>query len=167
MTGRHERTTSNSSIHLTIPHTPYVSYFNLILISLPKLRAKEPASRRLYIQYYCRRLWTIQKPVKRQNKSKRINFGKGTEASERFSLHERMALSRREASLGPARAQRSRGHFRTLSVRPKLPPPCVPVSPSPVSRETSRDLWSSSGPSTIVVFKQRMSVSAYPPSPKM
>ena len=50
-----------------------------------------------------------------------------------------MALSRREASLRPVRARRSRGHFGTVSVRSKLPPPCVPVSPSPVSREASRD----------------------------
>ena len=50
-----------------------------------------------------------------------------------------MALSRRETSLRPARARHSRDHFGTVSVRSKLPPQCVPVSPSSVSREASRD----------------------------
>ena len=58
----------------------------------------------------------------------------------------------REASLRPTRARRSRDHFDTVSVRFKLLPQCVPVSPSPVWREASRDLWRSIGPSTMVVF---------------
>ena len=64
-----------------------------------------------------------------------------------------MVLSRREASLRPARARLSRDYFGTVSVRSKLPPLYVLVSPSPVSREASRDLWRSIGPSTMVVFK--------------
>ena len=52
-------------------------------------------------------------------------------------------MSRREAYLMPARARRSRDHFGTVSVRSKLLPLYVPVSPSPVSREASRDLWRS------------------------
>ena len=36
-------------------------------------------------------------------------------------------------------------------------PHYVPVSPLPVSREASRDLWRSIGPSTMVVFKLRTS----------
>ena len=35
----------------------------------------------------------------------------------------------------------------------------VPVSPSPVSREASRDMWRSIGPSTMVAFKLRTSLS--------
>ena len=72
-------------------------------------------------------------------------------------------LSHREASLKPARARRSRATILgTDSVRSKLPPPYVPVSPSPVSRGPSRDLWRSIGPSTMVVFKLRTSLSAQP-----
>ena len=66
-----------------------------------------------------------------------------------------MALSRLEASLRPAHARRFRDLLGTDPVRSKLPPLCVPVSPSPVSLEASRDLWRSIGPSTIVVFKVR------------
>ena len=73
-------------------------------------------------------------------------------------LHERTALSRREASLRPARARCSRDHLGTDSVRSKLPPLYVPVSPSPVSHEASRDLWRSIDPSTIVVLKLRTSL---------
>ena len=64
-----------------------------------------------------------------------------------------MGLSRGEASFRPAHARRFRDHFGTNSVRSKLPPLRVPVSPSPVSREANRDLWRSIGPSTKVVFK--------------
>ena len=73
-------------------------------------------------------------------------------------LHERTALSRREASLRPARARRSRDYLGTDSVRSKLPPLYVPVSPLPVSREVNRDLWRSIGPPTLVVFKLRTSL---------
>ena len=48
-------------------------------------------------------------------------------------------LSRQGASLRPGRAGRSRDHFATHSVRSNLPPLYVPVSPSPVSRESNRD----------------------------
>ena len=44
-------------------------------------------------------------------------------------------------------------HFGTVLVRSKLPTQHVRVSPSPVSREASRDLWRSIGLSTMVVFK--------------
>ena len=71
---------------------------------------------------------------------------------------ERMALSRPEASLRPARARRSRDHFRTVSVRSKLPPLYVSVSLSPVSQEASRDLWRSIGPATRVAVKLRPSL---------
>ena len=37
----------------------------------------------------------------------------------------------------------SRGHLATDSIWSKLPSLSVPVSPSPVSREASRDLWRS------------------------
>ena len=50
-----------------------------------------------------------------------------------------MALSRWEASLRPAHARRFRDHLGTDLVRSNLPPLCVPVSASPVSREASRD----------------------------
>ena len=70
-----------------------------------------------------------------------------------------MVLSRREASLRPVRARCSRDLCGTDSVRSKLPPLYVPVSPLPVSREASRDLWRSIGPSTMVVFKLRTSLS--------
>ena len=69
-----------------------------------------------------------------------------------------MALSRREASLRPARARHSRDHMGTDSVRSKLPTLYVPMSPSPLSREASRDLWRSIGPSTMIVFKVRTSL---------
>ena len=81
-------------------------------------------------------------------------------------LHERTALSRREASLTPARERRSRDHFDIDSVRPKHPPLYVPVSMSPVSREASRNLWHSIGPSTMVLFKQQTLLSAHPQSAK-
>ena len=68
-----------------------------------------------------------------------------------------MALSRREASLRPERARRSRNHFGTVSVWSKIPPRSMPVSPSPVSRGTSSDLWPSIGSSTLVVFKPQLS----------
>ena len=82
-------------------------------------------------------------------------------------LHERTDLSRGEASLRPARALRSRDHLGTYSIRSKLPPPYVPMSPSPVSREASRDLWCSIGPSTMGVFKLRTSASAHALCPKI
>ena len=50
-----------------------------------------------------------------------------------------------------AHARRFRDHLGTDSVRSKLPP-CVPVSPSPVSREASRDLWRSIDSSAIVAL---------------
>ena len=55
-------------------------------------------------------------------------------------------------------------HFSPVQASPTmcLPPLYVPVSPSPVSREARRDLWSSTGPSTMVVFKLRTSLSAQP-----
>ena len=62
-------------------------------------------------------------------------------------------LSRRKASLRRARARRSRDDLGTDSVPSKLPPLYVPVSLSPVSRETRCDLWRSIDPSTMVVFK--------------
>ena len=68
-----------------------------------------------------------------------------------------MALSRREASLRPERARRSRNHFGTVSVWSKIPPRSMPVSPPPVSRGTSSDLWPSIGSSTLVVFKPQLS----------
>ena len=74
-------------------------------------------------------------------------------------LDERTALSRPVAYLRPAHACRSRNHFGTDSVGSKLPPVNVPVSPSPISREASRDLWHSIGPLTMVVFKLRTSLS--------
>ena len=80
--------------------------------------------------------------------------------------HERMALSHREASLRPARARRCRDHFGTDSVLSKLPPPYVPTSPSPASREASRGLWRSVGLSTMVVFKLRTSMSTHPLCPQ-
>ena len=82
--------------------------------------------------------------------------------SEWLRLHERKVLSRREVSPTPARARRSRDHFGTDSVRCKLPPLYVPVSPLPVSREASRYLWRSIGASTMVVLKLRTSLSAHP-----
>ena len=66
-------------------------------------------------------------------------------------LHKRTALFRREASIRPARARRFRDHLGPDSVRSKLILR-VPVSPSPVSREASRDLWRSIGPSTMGVL---------------
>ena len=57
------------------------------------------------------------------------------------------------ASLRPARARRSHDHLGTDSVESKLPSLYVPVNPSPVSREASRDLSRSIGPSMMVVFK--------------
>ena len=68
--------------------------------------------------------------------------------SEWYWLHERTAWSHGEASFMPARPRRSRDHLGAVSVRSKLPP-YVPVSPPPVSREASRDLWRSIGPSTM------------------
>ena len=74
------------------------------------------------------------------------------------------ALSRREASPGlhahgalatisaPFRSGQSSPHY-TMS---------VPVSPSIVSREASRDLWRSIGHSTTAVFKLRTLLSAHP-----
>ena len=65
--------------------------------------------------------------------------------SEWLRLHERTALSRREDSLRLPRARHSRDHLGTDSVPSKLLPLCVPVSPSPVLREASRDLRRSIG----------------------
>ena len=70
------------------------------------------------------------------------------------------------APLKPAGAWCSRGHFGAVAVRSKLPL-CVPVSPSSVSREVNRDFWRSIGPSTMVVFKLRTSVSAHLLFPKI
>ena len=83
--------------------------------------------------------------------------------SEWLRLDERTASSRPRAPVRPGSARRSRDHFATDSVRSKLPPPLyVPVSPSPIPREASRDLWRSIGPSTMVVLKLRTSLSAHP-----
>ena len=65
-----------------------------------------------------------------------------------------------------ARARRSRDHLCTDSVRSKLPPLYIPVSPSPVSREASCDLWRSIGPSTMAVFKLRTSLWTHPLCPQ-
>ena len=142
--------------------------FKLLLISLPKLRIKEPASKRLPLLLQI--VDNTKSPYNNKKKSKAINFRRERrhreEASGTLRLHERMTLSRREASLRPARAWCSRGHFGTFSVRSKLPPLYMPVSPLPVSRETSRDLWRSIEPSTMGVFKLRTSVSAHPLCPK-
>ena len=59
-------------------------------------------------------------------------------------------------------AKRSRDHLGADSIRSKLPVLYVPVSPSPVLREASRDLSHSIGPSTMVVFKLRTSLPARP-----
>ena len=79
------------------------------------------------------------------------------------------------ARLGPVERLRSGLHAHgtlvtisgTDSIRSKLPPLYVPVSPSPVSRQASRDLWRSIGPSTIVVFKLRTSLSPHLLCPQM
>ena len=138
--------------------------FNLLLISLAKVRNKKPASKSWnnYTAVDCRRY----KNASNNKKIESYQLREGKEASGRLRLHERMALSRREASLRPARARCSRSHFGTVSARSKLPPLCVPVSLLPVSREASRDLWSSIGRSTMVVFELRTSASA-PPYPKI
>ena len=68
-----------------------------------------------------------------------------------------MGLTRRLAFLGPARARRSRDPFGTISVLSKPPPQYVAVRPTPVSRETTHDLWRSIGPSAMVLFKLRTS----------
>ena len=79
-----------------------------------------------------------------------------------------MALSRwEEASLKPAHARRFRDHLGNDSVRSKLPPLCVPVSPSPVPLKASRDLCRSIGPSTVVVFKLQPSLCTHPLCPKI
>ena len=78
-----------------------------------------------------------------------------------------MALSRREAPSGLHAHGARAAIFGTVSVRSKLPPLHVPMSPSPVSREASRDLWCSIGPSTMGVFKLRTSASAHALCPKI
>ena len=79
---------------------------------------------------------------------------------EWVGLDELTALSRPGASLRPGRARRSRDHLATDSVRSKLPPLSVPVSPSCV--ELAVILWRSIGPSTMAMFKLRTSLSAHP-----
>ena len=106
-----------------------------------------------------------QKAIQKNNR--KVSTSGGNEASGRLRLHERKALSRREALFRPARARHFRDNLGTDSVRYKLPPPCVPVSPSPVSREASRDLWRAIRPSTMGVFKLRTSVQAHSLSPKI
>ena len=87
--------------------------------------------------------------------------------SEWLRLHEGIPLSRREASLRRTRARRFRDHFGTVSVRFKVLPLYVLVSPSPVSRHASRVLWRSISPSTIVVFKLRTSPWAHALCPQI
>ena len=70
--------------------------------------------------------------------------------SERLKLQERMALSRREASLRTARARGFRDSFGTDSILSKLPLLHVSMGRLPVSGEASHDLWRSIGPSTMV-----------------
>ena len=69
--------------------------------------------------------------------------------SERLRLDERTALSRPGTPLRSGCACHSRDHYVTDWSRSKLPLPLlyVPVSPSLVSREASRDLWRSVSPS--------------------
>ena len=107
-------------------------FFNLRLISIAKVRIKEPASKSLNnaTAVECRH----HKQVIPQ-KVECYQLRRGTEASRRLRLHGRMALSRREASIRPAHARRFRDHLDTDSVRSKLPPLCMLVSPSPVSRD--------------------------------
>ena len=137
--------------------------FNLLLISLPKLRIKAPASQSLYntTSVDCRqhKSHTILK-----NRKLSTSGGNGGIGKVKVSRAHGFVPSR--VSLRPARARRSCGHFGTVSVRSTLPPLCVPVSPSPVSREASGDLWRSIGPSTMVEFKLRPSKSAHPLCPK-
>ena len=54
-------------------------------------------------------------------------------------LDDLTVLSRPGASLRPERARRSRDYLATDSIQSKLPSLSVPVTPPPVSRETSRD----------------------------
>ena len=139
--------------------------FNLIWISLPKLWMKEPASQILYTTTAvdCRQC----KSPHNNTKSTAINFGRERRRLESLSFHEYMALSRWEASLRPARAWRSRGHFCTVSVRSKLPPLCVLVSPSPVWREATRDFVALDRTFDDCRVQLRTSVSAHPRCPKI
>ena len=95
-----------------------------------------------------------------------INYITGQ--SEWWRLHERMhRFVPSRCSLWPARARHIRDYLGTDSVRSKILPLYVPVSPSPVSREASLDLWRSNGPSTMVVFKLRTSLSGHPLCPQI
>ena len=137
----------------------------MLLIPLSQLCSLERAVEQFENNDGCHFVTTVSylKRVKMisQNKGRTIitikiesyQLREGTEASRRLRFHERTVLSRREAFLRPARARCSCDHFGTVSVRSKLPPLLVSVSPSHVSREASRALWRSIGPSTTVVFK--------------
>ena len=80
-----------------------------------------------------------------------------------------MALSRwEEASLKPAHARRFRDHLGNDSVRSKLPPLSVPVTPSPASREASRDFVALDRPfDDGCVQTSNVSLSAHPLCPQI
>ena len=90
-----------------------------------------------------------------------------SEQGKRLTIHERMALPRREASFRPGRARPSRDHSGTVSVRSKLPQLYVPASSSPVLCEDSRDLWRTIGRWTMFVFKLRKLLPAHPLRPQL
>ena len=142
------------------------SYFEVYLKRMEMVSAvmthlmKGAASRSLYDN-------TAEAVDYRWYKSNTIVKNRKLSFSGRAGGIELMALSRWVASFRPAHARRFRDHLGTDSARSKLPPLCVPVSPSPVSREASLDLCRSIGPSTIVVFKLRPSLWTHPLCPNI
>ena len=73
-------------------------------------------------------------------------------------LDERTVWSRRQAPLMAARAHRSGDFLGADSVRSKVAPLALPVSPCLPSWEASRNIWRSIGPSAMLVFKLRTSL---------
>ena len=97
--------------------------FNLLLISLVKVRIKEPASKSLNnIAVDCRQ---YKKPYNKKNRKLATSGGNGGIGKVKTPRAHRFVPPR---GFSQARAWRSRGHLGTDSVRSKLPPLCVPVN---------------------------------------
>ena len=133
-------------------------FFTLLLISLANVRIKDPLSKRLPI------ILLIDNTRHKKNKNQKLSTSGGNAGIVKVKVQRvhgfvpSRGFHQACTRTALACAGRFCVHLGTDSVRSKIPPLCVPVSPSPVSCEAGRDLWRSIRPSTMGVFQLQTSV---------